>query len=198
MRIIAPPAPTSDLPPWAGTPAARRGAAGERALRATLGAALDDTYILAHNLILPGGQGDIDAVLIGPRILVIEVKTYAEERPLRVRGLHWEYQAEEGQGERWLPLDGQPSAQAQSNARRVAYALRSAALPAYGVMPVVALVGGAPCLVERPRVPVLRPAELTRFAREGSRVAQPAWPELVLQALLVAAGVESRKSKVES
>jgi hypothetical protein len=190
MRIVAPPSPTGDPLPWAGTPAARRGAAGERALRATLAAALDDTYILAHNLILPGGAGDIDAVLIGPRILVIEVKTYAEERPLRVRGLRWEYQAAEGResgGGRWLILDDQPSAQAQSNARRVAYALRSATLPAYGVTPVVALVGGAPCLVERPRVPVLRPAELTRFAREGSRVAQPAWPELVLQALLVAA-----------
>jgi len=192
MRIIAPPAPTNDPPPWAGTPAARRGAAGERALRATLAAALDDTYILAHNLILPGGDGDIDAILIGPRVLVIEVKTYAEERPLRVRGLRWEYQAAHEREGRWLPLDGQPSAQAQSNARRVAYALRSAALPAYGVTPVVALVGGAPCLVERPRVPVLRPAELTRFAREGVRIAQPAWPELALRALLVAAGVDSR------
>ncbi len=189
MRIVGPPTPASD-PPWAGTPAARRGAAGERALRTTLAAALDDTYILAHNLILPGGEGDIDAILIGPRVLVIEVKTYAEERPLRVRGLRWEYRAMDGRGEsdgRWLPLDGQPSAQAQSNARRVAYALRSAALPAYGITPVVALVGGASCLVERPRVPVLRPAELTRFARAGARIAQPAWPELVLQALLVAA-----------
>ena len=181
MRVISPP---ESLPlVWAETPAARRGAAGERAVRETLAAALDDSYVLVHNLILPGGQGDVDAVLIGPRMLVIEVKTYAEERPLRVRGLRWEYRAADG---RWLPLDGQPSAQAQANARRVSYALRSAGLPAYGVTPVVALVGGASCQQERPRVPVLRPAELSRLAREGSPVMQRAWPELALRALLVA------------
>ncbi len=184
MRVVSPPA--GGEPPWAGTPAARRGAAGERVVRATLAAALDDSYILAHNLFLPGGEGDIDAVLIGPRtpLLVVEVKTYAEDRPLRVRGLRWEYRAADG---RWLPVDGQPSAQAQSNARRVTYALRSAGLPAYGVTPVVVLVGGAACVLDRPRVPVLRPAELPRLAREGSPVMQKAWPELASRALLVAA-----------
>jgi len=185
MRVISLPS-TAAPPAWAGTPAARRGAAGERIVRATLAAALDDGYVLAHNLVLPGGEGDIDAVVIGPRtpLLVVEVKTYAEDRPLRVRGLRWEYLAADG---RWLPLDGQPSAQAQSNARRVAYALRSAALPAYGVMAVVALVGGASCLLERPRVPVLRPAELPRVFRDGSPIAQKTWQELALRALLVAA-----------
>jgi len=155
-------------------------------VRAALAAALDDRYVLVHNLYLPGGDGDVDAVLIGPRILVLEVKTYAEDRPLRVRGLRWEYEAGDG---RWRALDGQPSAQAEANARRVAYALRSAGLPAYGVVPLVVLVGGAPCALERPRVPVLRPAELPRAAREGRPVTQPAWPDLALRALLVAGSV---------
>jgi hypothetical protein len=189
MRTIHAPQPDGAAPRWARSPAARRGAAGERAVRAALSAALDDRYVLVHNLHLPGGEGDIDAVLIGPRILVLEIKTYAEGRPLRVRGLRWEYQAADG---RWMALDGQPSAQAEAGARRVAYALRSAGLPSYGVAPVVVLVGGAPCMLEHPRVPVLRPAELPRAAREGAAVALPAWPELALRALLVAssAGAE--------
>lgn len=190
MRTIHAPQPDRPAPRWARTPAARHGEAGERAVRAALEAALDDSFVLVHNLFLPGGEGDVDAVLIGPRILVVEIKRYAEDRPLRVRGLRWEYLAAR---DRWLVLADQPSLQAEANARRVAYALRSGGLPAYNVAPVVALVGGAPCVLERPRVPVLRPAELARLAREGSAVAQPAWPELALRALLVAAsaGAES-------
>ena len=183
MRMIPAPQPHREEPAWARTPAARRGEAGERMVRAALAAALDDSYVLLHNLYPPGGEGDVDAVLIGPRIVVMEIKTYVEERPLRVRGLRWEYQAPDG---RWLALDGAPSLQAEANARRVAYALRSAGLPAYGVAPVVVLVGGATCAMERPRVPVLRPPALPAFARQGSRVMQPAWQQLALRALLVA------------
>jgi hypothetical protein len=184
VRIIHAPQPDRAAPRWARTPAARRGAAGERVVRAALSAALDDRYVLVHNLYLPGGEGDVDAVLIGPRLLAIEIKTYAEGRPLRVRGLRWEYLAADG---RWLALDGQPSSQAEAGARRVAYALRSAGLPAYGVLPVVALVGGAACTLAHPRVAVLRPSELPRFAREEAAAPPPAWPELALRALLVAA-----------
>ena len=164
-------------------PTARRGEAGERVVRAALAAALDDHYVFVHNLYLPGGEGDVDAVIIGPRVLAIEIETYAADCPLRVRGLRWDYLAAD---ERWVPLPNQPSVRAEAGARRVAYALRSAGFPAY-VAPVVALVGGADCTLERPRVPVLRPAELARFARGGSSVPQPAWPELALRALLVAA-----------
>lgn len=184
MRIVHAPQPERIAPRWSRTPSARRGEAGERIVRAALASALDDRFVLVHNLFLPGGEGDVDAVLIGPRILAIEIKTYAEGRPLRVRGLRWEFLAADG---RWLVLDGQPSAQAESSARRVAYALRSAGLPAYGVAPVVALVGGAPCTLAYARVPVLRPSELPRFARDGAVVPQPAWPDLALRALLVAA-----------
>jgi hypothetical protein len=152
-------------------------------VRAALAAALDDHYVLVHDLYLPGGAGEVDAVVIGPRVLAIAVQTYAADRPLRVRGLRWEYLAAD---ERWVPLPNQPSVRAEAAARRVAYALRSAGFPAY-VAPVVALVGGADCTLERPSVPVLRPAELARLAREGPRVPHPAWPDLALRALLVAA-----------
>ena len=183
MRIVRAPQPprSAQVPPR--VPTARRGEAGERVVRAALAAALDDHYVLVHDLYLPGGEGDVDAVVIGARVLALEIETYTGDRPLRVRGLRWEYLAAD---ERWVPLPNQPSVRAEAGARRVAYALRSAGFPAY-VAPVVALVGGADCTLERPCVPVLRPAELARFARAGPSVPQPAWPELVLRALLVAA-----------
>lgn len=171
---------------WAATPAARRGAAGEHLVREVLGAALDDSYTLIHNLFLPGGDGDVDAVVIGRRLVVLEIKTYAEGRPLRVTGLRWEYRDDD---ERWRLLDGAPSQQALASGRRVSYALRSAGLPAYGVTAAVVLVGGAPCLLDQPRVPVVRPHEAARLAREGGRsVAQSSWPVLATRALLTAAG----------
>jgi hypothetical protein len=183
MRIVRAPQPPRAARAWPRTATARRGEAGERVVRATLAAALDDHYVLVHDLYLPGGEGDVDAVVIGPRVIALEIETYADDRPLRVRGLRWEYLAAD---ERWAPLPNQPSVRAEAGTRRVAYALRSAGFPAY-VAPVVALVGGADCTLERPCVPVLRPVELARVAREGPSVPQPAWPDLALRALLVAA-----------
>ena len=183
MRIVRGPQPPRSARARHHARTARHGEAGERVVRAALAAALDDHYVLLHDLYLPGGEDDIDAVLIGPRVLAIEIETYAADRPLRVRGLRWEYLAVD---ERWVPLPNQPSMRAEAGARRVAYALRSAGFPAY-VAPVVALVGGAACTLEHSSVPVQRPAELARFARGGPSVPQPAWPELVLRALLVAA-----------
>ena len=184
MRTVHAPRPRGPFSPRVSTPATRRGEAGERIVRAALSSALDDRYVLVHGLYLPGGDDAIDAVLIGPLMLTIEIVTYAEDRPLRVTGLRWERQSLEG---RWRSLDAQPSARVEANVRRVIYALRSAGLPAYGVRPVVALVGGAECTVEQSRVPILRPAELVRLAREGSLPSQTSWPEHALRALLVAA-----------
>jgi hypothetical protein len=116
--------------------------------------------------------------------VVIEVKTYADSATLRVRGLRWEYCNSAG---RWIETDAQPSTQAEANARRASYALRSAGLPAYNVAPVVVLVGDANCALERPRVPVLRPHELAAFVREPQPAVPPSWPELALRALFVAA-----------
>jgi hypothetical protein len=45
-------------------------------VRAALTAALDDHHVLVHDLYLPGGEGDVDAMLIGPRVLAIEIETY--------------------------------------------------------------------------------------------------------------------------
>ena len=187
MRIVRGPQPPGSAHAWPRTATVRRGEAGKRVVRAALAAALDDHYVLVHDLYLPGGEGDVDAVIIGPRVLALEIETYTGDRPLRVRGLRWEYLAAD---ERWVPLPDQPSARAEAGARRVAYALRSAGFPAY-VAPVVALVGGADCTLERPCVPVLRPAELARCAREGPSVPQPAWPDLALRALLVAASASA-------
>src|ERR687883_14454 len=187
MRIVRAPQPPRSSHAWPRAPTARRGEAGERVVRAALAAALDDHYVLVHDLYLPGGEGDVDAVIIGPRVLALEIETYPGDLSLRVRGLRWEYLAAD---ERWVSLPSQPSVRAEAGARRVAYALRSAGFPAY-VAPVVALVGGAGCTLERPRVPVLRPAELARCAREGSAIPQPAWPDLALRALLVAASAST-------
>jgi hypothetical protein len=185
MRIVRAPQP-SFARAGGRTPAARREQAGERVVRAALAAALDDRYVFVRDLHLPGGTGAVDAVLIGPRILAIVIAVAPSDRPMRVRGLRWESQVDDG---RWVAMDPQPSERARRDAARVAYALRSAGLPAYEVAPVVCVVGGAGWVLERPRVPVLRPAELAAAAREGGGVTMPAWPELALRALLVAASV---------
>jgi hypothetical protein len=53
-------------------------------------AALDDHYVLVHDLYLPGGEGDDDAVPSGPHVLAIEIETYAWTAR-GARGLRWEY-----------------------------------------------------------------------------------------------------------
>src|SRR2546430_17397861 len=110
MRIVRGPQPPRSAHAWPRAPTARRGEAGERLVRAALAAALDDHYVLVHDLYLPGGEGDVDAVLIGPRGLALEIATYADDRPRRGRGLRWEYLAA---GERWVPLPKQPSVPTQ-------------------------------------------------------------------------------------
>jgi hypothetical protein len=185
MRIIHAPGSQASQARTHGM-AARRHAAGEHLVWQALAAALDDSYALVQGLRLPGGASTIDAVLIGRRILAIEVATIVEPRVLLVQGMAWRYR----DGDAWHDLDDNPSRRAESGAKRVSYALRSAGLPAYGVAPVVALVGGADCTVDRSRVPVKRPSELAALARSGSPVAQPAWPDLALRALLVAASAE--------
>src|SRR5919201_4042988 len=128
MRIVRGPQPPRSGRARRQAPVARRGEAGERVVRAALAAALDDQYVLVHDLYLPGGEGDVDAVLIGARVPAIEIETCAGDHPLRVRGLRWEYLAV---AERWVPLPDQPSVWAEAGARHVAYALRSVGFPAY-------------------------------------------------------------------
>src|SRR5919199_6406687 len=84
MRIVRGPRPPRSARVWARAPTARRGEAGERVVRAALAAALDDQYVLVHDLYLPGGEGDVDAVLIGARVPAIEIETCAGDHPLRV------------------------------------------------------------------------------------------------------------------
>lgn len=189
MRTMRAPQPERRDAASAHTPAARRVQAGLRVVRASLAAALDDGYVFVRDLHLPGGADALDAVLVGPRILVIEL-VMAPDRPLRVRGPRWESRGDDG---RWSALETQPGARARDGAARVAYALRSAGLPAYGVTPVIALIGGAGYALERPTIAVLRPAELARAAREGAVAPVPAWPDLALRALLVAASAGAQQ-----
>ena len=76
MRIVRAPQPPRAARAWPRAATARRGEAGERVVRAALTAALDDHHVLVHDLYLPGGEGDVDAMLIGPRVLAIEIETY--------------------------------------------------------------------------------------------------------------------------
>ena len=76
MRMVRGPPPPRSARAWSCAPTARRGEAGERVVRAALTAALDDHHVLVHDLYLPGGEGDVDAMLIGPRVLAIEIETY--------------------------------------------------------------------------------------------------------------------------
>ena len=85
MRIVRGPQPPRSAHAWPRAPTARRGEAGERVVRAALAAALDDHYVLVHDLYLPGGEGDVYGVLSGPRVVATEIETYAGDRPLRAR-----------------------------------------------------------------------------------------------------------------
>ena len=60
MRIVRGPQPLRAARARTRVPTARRGEAGERVVRAALAAALDDHYVLVHDLYLPGGEGDVE------------------------------------------------------------------------------------------------------------------------------------------
>jgi len=101
----------------------RQGLAGEERLARLLRGKLDGRWALYRNLVLPDGQGDLDAVLLGPRgVYLLEVKAYQGAH--RVRGGEW-YRRRWG---KWVEMDANPTRQAMRNALRLAEFLRARGL----------------------------------------------------------------------
>ena len=93
---------------------ARRGRWGEEAVVERLRVALDNHWVIFHNLHLPDRKDDLDIVLVGPGgVWALEVKAFKEN----VRALNdtWERQTKGG----WKKLDHNPSKQVAENATRL-------------------------------------------------------------------------------
>ena len=142
----------------------RYGIWGEEAVARTL-SALDNRHRVFNDVVLPGGRGDIDHVVVGPGgVLALDTKNYAgeitccEDRWTRCRNGTWEVMAHS------------PSRQAIDNARRLEAFFRQCNV-AVEVDPVVVLANrNAHIRCEHPAVPVVARRELAAYI--GAR---PAW-----------------------
>ncbi len=162
------------LTPWLDGVVNRRrayrvGMAGEARLEEALRKGLDGRWALYRNLALPDGQGDVDAVLVGPRgVYALEVKAYSGA--YRYRGEVWERKVRG----RWRPIEASPSKQAFRNALRLASYLRDRGVEVW-VEPRVVWAGeGRVWLDGRPEVPLWdlgRPAWMWRDLGQGKALA---------------------------
>ncbi len=92
-----------------------KGERGEVEVVAELKRLLDKRWKLFRNVIVPGSDADIDAVLVGPQgVLAFEIKAYSGN--FRVRGSQWHYRTGGG----WRPMDVNPIKQAAWNRQRLA------------------------------------------------------------------------------
>jgi hypothetical protein len=93
----------------------KKGERGEDEVVAELKRLLDKRWKLFRNVVVPGSDADIDAVLVGPQgVLAFEIKAYSGN--FRVRGSQWHYRASGG----WRPMDVNPIKQAAWNRQRLA------------------------------------------------------------------------------
>jgi hypothetical protein len=92
-----------------------KGERGEVEVVAEMKRLLDKRWKLFRNVVVPGSDADIDAVLVGPQgVLAFEIKAYSGN--FRVRGSQWHYRAGGG----WRPMDVNPIKQAAWNRQRLA------------------------------------------------------------------------------
>ena len=93
----------------------KKGERGEDEVVAELKRLLDKRWMLFRNVVVPGSDADIDAVLVGPQgVLAFEIKAYSGN--FRVRGSQWHYRASGG----WRPMDINPIKQTAWNRQRLA------------------------------------------------------------------------------
>lgn len=113
--------------------------------------ALDGTWTVFRNLIIPGSTGDFDLVLVGPPgVWVLEVKNF--RGTYRNIGERWELK----QGQAWKSASVNPSRQARHNAARLGDFLRADHIEQF-VKPVVVWANQESFLfVENPSVMVWR------------------------------------------
>ncbi len=125
---------------------------------------LDDSYYLLNGIVLPGGRGDIDHIILGPKgVFVIEAKNYSGT--IVCKGDEW-YRRRRG-AKKTMPMDS-ISAQVKRNASDLSYFVQRTARLNLPVSPVCVFVNPSVQLeLTNPTVPTLRLHELTRFIQNA-------------------------------
>ncbi|RLC65850.1 MAG: hypothetical protein DRI48_06080 [Chloroflexi bacterium] len=163
-----------------------KGRRGEQRLVAFLREELDGHWVLFRSVVLPGYQGDLDAVLIGPRgIYALEVKAYSGYH--RNEGNKWQKRLLGV----WRTVDSNPTRQALRNAQRLHDYLETQGIDVW-VEPRVVWAGSGRVWLEHPAVPVWQfshPEHIWKDLRDG----KPLSPELVRQ--LVSGVVAARRAR---
>jgi hypothetical protein len=158
----------------------KKGERGEEEVVAELKRLLDRRWKLFRNVIVPGSDADIDAILVGPQgVLAFEIKAYSGN--FRVRGSQWHYRAGGG----WRPVDVNPIKQAAWNRQRLARYLndkhRNDEIP----ISVMIVLGREPQSIQLFKPSVYIVPRLGLLERSlTSYLAQPALPNHTVQAVM--------------
>ena len=167
------------------TTAARVGREGEDRVLAEVERALDSRWYVFRNMILPGSNGDLDLVLVGPGgTLVLEVKAYSGD--WRVEKGRWYKRTSNGY---WAHQPFGPGAQAIENAKRLCLYLKAGGMTAgVGVNPVVVLAGDAHIDFESAGTKIWRQQDLPDRLAKLSRRTDHASAQVQQIATLLMAG----------
>ncbi|NYT04846.1 MAG: NERD domain-containing protein [Methanomicrobiales archaeon] len=132
------------------------GIRGENAVGSVL-SAFDDRWYLFNSVCLPGADGDIDHVLVGPKgVFVLETKNYAGFIACRQDAWYRKVR------ERWIPLGRSPSRQAKYNATVLARFLREKNLGEWVYAVIVFANPAMKSIIEDSTVDIVYRDELTR------------------------------------
>jgi len=164
----------------------KAGARGEKAVAKAL-QRLDDSYYLLNAVVLPGGKGDIDHILLGSKgVFVIEAKNYSGK--VMCKGDEW-YRRKRG-AKKTVRTES-ISGQVMRNASDLYDFLQRRTRLSLQVNPVCVFVNPLVQLeLKNPTVPVLRLENLTKFIQNVEPSSSLSERELksVAQSLLKAAG----------
>ena len=126
----------------------KKGLVGEKRVAVALRRGLNHHWTLFRNVILPGRQDDIDAVLVGPNgIYALEIKTFSGDH--RNIGDSWQRKY----GPIWRKLSRSPGRQARGNAQRLHDYLQQCDAPVW-VEPRVVWASRSKLILKKPAVPV--------------------------------------------
>ena len=141
---------------WMGTSSTRKGWEGERRVASEL-SYLSDEFLLLNDVMLPGGRGNIDHILVGPTgVFVFETKNYSGKYVCY--GDRWFFQ-----GVRQKYDVSSVSVQAKNNANTVATMLHTSGFTV-DVLPVIVFTHPSVQLwLHHPTVPVLKSGTVCNF-----------------------------------
>jgi hypothetical protein len=174
----------------------RQGRQGEEAAVEALRHHLDGRWTLFRNIVLPGKQADMDAVLVGPSgVYALEIKSYRGR--FRNRGDHWWWRRYRPS---WHRLTANPSRQAKANAVRLSEYLQEVVGEKVWVEPRVVWVGPGKLYIQgRPAVYIWFLDNMATYTSELSRL--PAKPNdqirRIREALTKAVESEKRERDIQ-